>query len=398
MLHADRTPRILRIRQVAVSLSRHWVISAVVLPLLISRAAMLLVGWFSQDLIIQTKFIPNESGRLYSHHRLLDIWGRWDTGWYMDIVVDGYSVSEDLSRIQSNVAFFPLYPLIVRTALAPIPRHLWTPGVILAIGVVVSNLCLVTALALIYRLVLRLGMCYAVARRTVFYLTIFPVGFVFSSFYTESLFLMLIAAALLAMFGGRWRTACLIIGLSSAARLPGILMALPLFFQYMERIQWKWRKIRRDVMWLSITPAGLLAYMVHLYLLAGDPLAFLRTQSAWQHRPSLPWQTLRAISPAAPYTDPLNLMCIVVFLVISLGLLADRRSRVLGILAGLNVAPVLFSGQLTSAMRYCMVAFPVFIALARLGENHAVDVAITVVSLALLGVLMASWSQGYWVV
>jgi hypothetical protein len=129
-------------------LFRHRVIGAVVVPFLLSRLALALVGWLSQDLIIQSKFIPNESGSLYSPHRLLDIWGRWDSGWYMSIVTGGYRVSEDLTTVQSNVAFFPLYPYLVRLALLPIPAQLRTPGVILFVGIVISNACFTSCCSL----------------------------------------------------------------------------------------------------------------------------------------------------------------------------------------------------------------------------------------------------------
>src|SRR3989339_1023551 len=37
------------------------------------------------------------------------IWWRWDSDWYGSIVRHGYSLRPDL---QSNVTFFPLYPLL----------------------------------------------------------------------------------------------------------------------------------------------------------------------------------------------------------------------------------------------------------------------------------------------
>src|SRR5260370_37231972 len=41
----------------------------------------------------------------------LDAWIRWDARWYETIALHGYSFSE---RAQSSVAFFPLYPLLMR--------------------------------------------------------------------------------------------------------------------------------------------------------------------------------------------------------------------------------------------------------------------------------------------
>src|SRR6202011_4470518 len=41
----------------------------------------------------------------------LDAWIRWDARWYETIALHGYSFTE---RAQSSVAFFPLYPLLMR--------------------------------------------------------------------------------------------------------------------------------------------------------------------------------------------------------------------------------------------------------------------------------------------
>ena len=43
--------------------------------------------------------------------------GRWDAGWYIGIAESGYSYWGNLSR-QSNVAFFPAYPLAMRATAA----------------------------------------------------------------------------------------------------------------------------------------------------------------------------------------------------------------------------------------------------------------------------------------
>ena len=39
----------------------------------------------------------------------LDVWGRYDTAWYLDLVRHGYRAPADLLHQQSNLAFFPLY-------------------------------------------------------------------------------------------------------------------------------------------------------------------------------------------------------------------------------------------------------------------------------------------------
>ena len=44
----------------------------------------------------------------------LDAFGRWDAHWYLDVASRGYELRGPLGSVQSNVAFFPLYPWTVR--------------------------------------------------------------------------------------------------------------------------------------------------------------------------------------------------------------------------------------------------------------------------------------------
>ena len=45
------------------------------------------MGWFSK-IIPPTKILSPRGWHLYPH-RLLDIWGRWDTDWYISIIEHG---------------------------------------------------------------------------------------------------------------------------------------------------------------------------------------------------------------------------------------------------------------------------------------------------------------------
>ena len=104
----------------------------VVLPIhLASRFGVLLVGFLA---VILIGFPPEavNSWRIYSND-LLDLPGRWDTGWYLGIANEGYVyVPEAASNQQQNIAFFPAYPMAIRSLSVFFGRHvLWT-------GVVVS--------------------------------------------------------------------------------------------------------------------------------------------------------------------------------------------------------------------------------------------------------------------
>src|SRR5215813_6126646 len=48
---------------------------------------------------------------VFRHLPWVDMWIRWDSRWYQRIATEGYSYSP---IDQSSVAFFPLYPLLIR--------------------------------------------------------------------------------------------------------------------------------------------------------------------------------------------------------------------------------------------------------------------------------------------
>ena len=102
---------------------------------------------------------------------------------------------------QSNVAFFPLYPNLIRVVhyLVPLSGDAgW-----LLVGITVSNAALVVALIYLYQLV-RLDFDQSTAARTVLYLCVFPTTLFLSAVYSESLFLALIVSAFYYARSGRW--------------------------------------------------------------------------------------------------------------------------------------------------------------------------------------------------
>ena len=76
-------------------------------------------GWlwgFSAGTSLPTPTYEQYSSRgwMLSPHFLIDIWTRWDSKWYLSIAENGYTPAADLSSTISNVAFFPLYPYLIK--------------------------------------------------------------------------------------------------------------------------------------------------------------------------------------------------------------------------------------------------------------------------------------------
>lgn len=361
---------------------------------------MLLVGWFSASLLPNPDYPVKEAvarGWHISAQRWLDIWGRWDTGWYFSIVQNGYIVSEDLYHVQSNIAFFPFYPYLIKLLLLPFPERMVTPGRLLLVGVLVSNAFLIAALVLLHKLVTSLA-DREVARRTVLYLLFFPTGFFLSCFYTESTFLFLSVGAFYAAHRRAWMTACLFGCGLSLTRPLGVLISVPLVWMYLEAAEWKLNRIKANVLWFLLIPVGLLSFSLYAYHLSGDFLAPMHAQKAWQKVFAMPWQTVLHPVGGTPYMMRIDQALTIVFLAGVLLSLRKLPSASYGIYSLLLVLPPLTSGTLVSTSRYYVVVFPVFIVLALAGRRAELDQAFKVIFLSLQIILMAAWSQFYWVV
>jgi hypothetical protein len=228
---------------------------------------------------------------------------RWDGDWYLAIARHGYALSGG-PGLPPRANFFPLYPLLV--------GGLGRVGVPLVLGAVVVSIgCLVVAVYGLGRLVcLELGSADEplradAMRLTMLALVLSPASFFLSSAYAESLYLALSVAGFLCARRGYWARAGVLAGLASAARAPGVLLALPLLWLYFygpredrrpDRSLPGWRpryRVRPDLAWLALAPVGLCAYMAYLGLSGASVWAFVETQRRiWHHVFAFPWTTI----------------------------------------------------------------------------------------------------------
>ncbi len=360
------------------------------LPLVLSRIGLAAVG------VVALSLWPVQfHGWLASEHAWLDIWARWDSGYYIGIAREGYSF---VPGEMSSVAFFPLYSLLMR--LVTLGSSQVEP--LTAVGWAISNLATALAFWLLYRLICEQE-GEALARRTLWVLALFPTSFYLSAVYTEGLFLLLTVAAFWSARRGSWWAAGLLGAASAATRAIGALLALPLV------LEWRAREGRscRSLAWLALAPSGLLAYMAYLYARWGDPLLFRYAQGSWGRNTSLTGAVQTAaemltganllgrIAAAAAHA-PLDLAALLLALVLLVALLRRQRPSY-GLYAAYAVGVPILTMQLASMPRYLIVAFPLFIALARLLRRRWVLVAALALSATLQLYLFVRWVLWYWV-
>lgn len=371
-------------------LSRYrWWLADIGGPWLFTRLLLQTIGFFSGH-VFPAEIFP-ERGWLYSPHRWLDIWARWDSGWYISIIEKGYTAEQNIYG-QGNTAFAPLYPYLVKALHElVIPEALRTRGTIVVVGVMLSNVAFLVFLTLLYKLIQEHWPGEAVAKRTIFYLCIFPTSIAFSSFYTESLYMALTLAAFYAAEKGKWWLAGIAGGLSALTRPTGALIAIPLLILY-----WKQKKrLCWDVAWLGWIPAALAVFWVVLYAATGDPFEFFGSHDGWEHMWRLPWAAFWV--EKVPYVPVWDRVAIAAFTV--LAFFTFRFGSSYGLWSLMNTLLVLMvKGSTVSIMRYVLVAFPVFVLLAVWSDRRPwLYQALCVLFTAFLAFFMVLWAQFYWV-
>lgn len=378
---------------------RAWIVQDVLLPFAITRFCLLLVGWFASHFPINPDYPhtwAQEHGWVYSPYWFIDMWGRWDTGWYLNIIQRGYALGGDVHSVQSNVAFFPLYPYLVKLLALLIPFD-WTRESVLLLGAVVSNVSLVVMLILLYRLIVLLLDNGEIARRAVLYVLVFPTSIFLSSFYTESTFLVLAVAAFFAAHKRNWALAGICGMLLGLTRPVGILIMAPLLWMYMESVAWKLPKIRLDILWLGFTPIGLLLFLAYIYQETGVFLAPFANHEAWGRELASPIRALLAPADFTPYLTPITQVLTVLFLAGAVASLRWLPSLSYGLYALLMIMPTLIHGTLLSNERLYLPAFPVFIVFAIVGKRLPLHQSLAAAFFTLQILFMFAWSRFYWI-
>ncbi|MEY9950756.1 hypothetical protein [Leifsonia sp. EB34] len=126
----------------------------------------------------------------------------WDGLWYNIVAVSGYPASlpstDGLHVTENAWAFLPGYPGVV-DAVMFLTRLPWSPAAVL-----VSVLCAAGAALVFYRLMLRVGLGASTSMFAVVLFCFSPVSPLFQLAYAESLYLLLLAAALLLLVERRY--------------------------------------------------------------------------------------------------------------------------------------------------------------------------------------------------
>lgn len=329
----------------------------------------------------------------------------WDAHWYLGIASSGYSY---VPGTDSNVAFFPGFPLLIRL-LAPLVGGYAIAGLMLALAVGVIGVILVTKLV-----ANDFGM--AAGARAGMLLAAFPTAFFFAVPYADGLLLAFVAAAFVAARRRVWWLACAAAALAGTVRITGAFLLIPIAWEMLDSLEWNPRRIfraagLRTISWIVLAPAGIAAWSLWLTIRFGEPLAFVKAQFAgWPHRLTWFGEPIRytAVQVMQPrgYLSGVRadlwwayLLDLVVIAAMAAAAIAARK-RLPGSYWtwwGMGVGASLLSGTTNSIARYVLVFFPFFAAAAILMRRRPTFIAAISVSSVLQLIAAYHFGMGWWV-
>ncbi|MFK4224760.1 mannosyltransferase family protein [Streptomyces sp. NPDC019890] len=319
----------------------------------------------------------------------------WDSDWYMLIAEHGYgrTLHWPDGTVQSDLAFFPLYPALVRVGTTVLPVTSGTAGLVLswtAAGAAAWG---------IYAVVERLH-----GRRTATVLVLLwgllPHSIVLSMAYTEPVLTAFAAWSLYALLTRRWVWAGVLAFLAGLSRPNGIAVAAAVLAVAAYELFTAYRRRENASanlrIWTgaALAPLGWCGYVLQVGFRTGDPLGgYFAVQRGWTSRFDFGIGALKVVRALVlrPSLFPLMVaLLIVVAAVLLFALFALERppAALLVYTAVLVLITLGGSGFFESKPRFLLPAFPLLLPLA-CAVAKARPRAVIVVTAALAGLSFA---------
>ena len=241
---------------------------------IVTRMALVLAVWLTSRALPRLELYPAQlPDSFIPNHPSLDGWARWDAAHYVALARFGYSEANPSDG--NGLGFLPLFPLLMR-GVVRLSGATPTDSAYAVAGLIIANVCFVIAVALLAKLSSRILSGHT-AVYPVMLLCLMPFSFFLNSAYSESLFLVIILAALLLALDGKWLGAGAVGALASLTRLAGLGLAPALLWGAWKDGVRGWRLIATGVLPFG----GFLAYSIYTTLWHDDPLAYFTAQQNW---------------------------------------------------------------------------------------------------------------------
>lgn len=312
---------------------------------------------------------------------------QWDGGHYLSIAKFGYLFASDF-------AFYPLYPLIVKSLTAIIGNEIFW-------GLLISNLSFYFFLVIIYKL-----SSFKYSKKVAFNVFVtylfFPTAFFTTVYYSESLFLLLAALSLYALDKKKYLMSAIFISFSSLTRMIGSFLIISFFYKIIVADGLKQTFKNINLVYPGLSAAGIIIYAVFQFTAAGNPFEFNSVQTLWGRQVTDPITVLLSHTSSLlfelkPATDYLDYFITLLFLAI---LILGRKKiqSSLWIFSILTILTPLSSGTLTSMPRYVLSSIGAFIIMGiYLEDKPFLKKPFWGMSLILQIILYVRFLNGYWV-
>lgn len=250
----------------------------------VTRAVLIFVGVTSISHLPIT--LGTEYKRLNTTY-LLDMWYRWDAGFYTSIATHGYQWF-NTQEPKADIAFLPLYPLTIRSMNFVSGCSEATCTVIT--GLIVSNAALLGSVYLLYNLIIE-HTKDKIAYRAVWLLLLTPNSIFLSGIYTEALFLFLSLLVFWALKKEKFFVAVFAASFACITRTVGLSLCLPLLVTAWKQPM-RQRKIRLVSAHIPLLVFG--GYLAFTGFMTNDWLAYFHANAQIWERPLIhaPWELI----------------------------------------------------------------------------------------------------------
>lgn len=361
-------------------------LKTILAPVLFWRIILLLVFFYGAYAIPHS--IIHE--RTFVGNPVLSPMAQWDSNWYMDIAKKGYQYEP------RSVAFFPMYPIAIR-GLEMLHLKELTSVFLIGLLTVIGSAWFMLKLS-----AQEVG--DELATKPLWLFLSFPSALFLAGAYSESIWCFLAFGAFYFHMKRQAVPAAIFSIFASATRMYGFLVGISLAFGYVLKKEWL-----KAFLTALVAPLGLLAYMLYLKHLTGDPLAFfhVHSDSYWTQHPTIFinrtlgtwWKDL--IDPFSSHNYRLFFQNFIeisswFFALILIILGARRLPKEWTFFAASCLAVFIFSGSHNSINRYILPLFPMYITLYRVLPRGWYTPWITG-SAVMLGMLSLLYVGCYWV-
>ncbi|MDX2172176.1 MAG: hypothetical protein SFY56_03605 [Bacteroidota bacterium] len=353
---------------------------------LFSRLALCAIGYLTIN-EFKLHSIERYSCGVYSENKFLNLFGNYDTGWYLDIAENWYPILKNYPD-GTNFAqynFFPLYPALIKLI------GTFTPLSFFVAALLISNLCLIGSGFIMHKIA-TLFYNNSIAKKIVAFLYASPVSFLLSGAYSESLYLFLLLLSIYYALKHKWLLSGIAALLVTLSRPIGVFIFFPLLVIYLQHLNFNLKSINKQILFLLFIPLGVVLLMLHSYFYCSDFLLFVHNPH-YQSSTSFPTTTLWQGYQASYFSFKFFALYVSAFVIIWFIFYKHISLWMHSINIYTLFVPLCFG--LMSMPRMLLVAFPFLFVLSSVSHKYKIQNALIIASTLLQGYMAVCWFLGF---